>query len=135
MNRVNDFVLTVATANGSGSQSSNGILLRALFRMGLPVGGKNLFPSNIQGLPTWFTIRVNEKGFTARKRLADVVVALNPQTAVQDLKLVRPGGWVFHAAEIKIPAESVPTGTHLIAVPFKDAVASLSDSVKLRKLL
>ena len=92
---VNDLVITVATANGSGSQSSNAILSRALFRLGLPVGGKNLFPSNIQGLPTWFTIRVNEAGFTARKKMADVVVAMNPQTAAQDLLTVRPGGFVF----------------------------------------
>src|SRR6185437_2805126 len=95
MPKVNDFVLTVATANGSGSQSSNNILLRTLFRMGLPVGGKNLFPSNIQGLPAWFTIRVNEEGFTARKKFADLVVAINPQTAREDLKLVQPGGYVF----------------------------------------
>src|SRR5476651_2192941 len=99
---VNDFSITVATVNGSGSQSSNNILLRALFRMGLPVGGKNLFPSNIQGLPTWFTIRVNENGFTARKPLADLVVAINPATAADDLKLVRPGGVVFLNSEIKL---------------------------------
>src|SRR3954452_17908000 len=102
MTSVNDFVLTVATANGSGSQSANNILLRAFFRMGLPVGGKNLFPSNIQGLPTWFTIRVNEEGFTARKKLADIAIAINPQTAREDLKLVRPGGFVFLSTDAKI---------------------------------
>src|SRR5476651_1985576 len=96
---VNDFSITVATVNGSGSQSSNNVLARALFRMGLPVGGKNLFPSNIQGLPTWFTIRVNEHGFTARKKFADIVVAMNAATAMEDLRLVRPGGFVFVNAE------------------------------------
>src|ERR1700676_3136477 len=101
MSIVNDLVLMVTTANGSGSQSSNNILLRALFRMGLPVGGKNLFPSNIQGLPTWFTIRVNEQGFTARKKFADIVVAMNAVTAADDLKMVRPGGYVFLNADIK----------------------------------
>src|SRR5436305_1520831 len=118
MLKLNDFVLTVATANGSGSQSSNNILLRTLFRMGLPVGGKNLFPSNIQGLPTWFTIRVNEDGFTARKKLADIVVALNPQTALADLELVRPGGYVFLSTEAKIPPEKFPREVHVIPVPF-----------------
>src|ERR1700722_6994333 len=123
MSKVNDFVLTVATANGSGSQSSNNILLRSLFRMGLPVGGKNLFPSNIQGLPTWFTIRVNEKGFTARKALADVVVALNPQTALEDLKQVRPGGWAFLSSEIKVDPTLYPNNVRVVVVPFKDIVA------------
>lgn len=135
MSIVNDFVLTVATANGSGSQSSNNILLRSLFRMGLPVGGKNLFPSNIQGLPTWFTIRANEKGFTARKRLADIVVALNPQTAAEDLKLVRPGGYFFVSSEIKLAPDSVPKEVHVVPIPFKDIVAPVADGIKLRKLL
>ncbi len=135
MSRVNDFVITVATANGSGSQSSNNILVRTLFRMGIPVGGKNLFPSNIAGLPTWFTIRANDAGFTARKRLADIVVCMNPQTAVEDLKLVRPGGHVFVNSEIKIAPESMPNDIQLIPIPFREIVTPLSDSVKLRKLL
>ncbi len=135
MSRVNDFVITVATANGSGSQSSNNILVRTLFRMGIPVGGKNLFPSNIAGLPTWFTIRANETGFTARKRLADIVVAMNPATAADDLKLVRPGGHVFMNAEIKIPDSAMPRDIQFIPIPFREIVTPLSDSVKLRKLL
>jgi 2-oxoglutarate ferredoxin oxidoreductase subunit alpha len=135
MSQVNDFVITVATPNGSGSQSSNNILLRALFRMGLPVGGKNLFPSNIQGLPTWFTIRVNEKGFTARKRLADIVVALNPQTAAEDLKLVRPGGFVFLSTDIKASPMGLPKDVQIIPVPFKEIVAPVTDGIKLKKLL
>lgn len=133
MSQVNDFVLSVATANGSGSQSSNNILLRALFRMGLPVGGKNLFPSNIQGLPTWFTIRVNEAGFTARKRLADFIVALNPQTAGEDMKLLRPGGFAFINSEIKLA--STPLEIQLVPVPFKEIISGVTDSVKLKKLL
>jgi 2-oxoglutarate ferredoxin oxidoreductase subunit alpha len=135
MSRVNDFVITVATANGSGSQSSNNILVRTLFRMGIPVGGKNLFPSNIAGLPTWFTIRANDAGFTARKRLADIVVCMNPQTAVEDLKLVRPGGHVFMNAEIKLPEGALPKDIQFIPIPFREIVTPLSDSVKLRKLL
>src|SRR3954468_16260848 len=119
MPQVNDFVLTVATQNGSGSQSSNNILVRSLFRMGLPVGGKNLFPSNIQGLPTWFTIRANEAGFTARKKLADIVVAINPQTALADLRLVRPGGFAFLSSDAKVSPESFPKDVNVIVVPFK----------------
>ena len=114
---------------------SNNILLRSLFRMGLPVGGKNLFPSNIQGLPTWFTIRVNEQGFTARKKLADIVVAINPQTAREDLKLARSGGYVFLSTETKITPDLWPKDVTIIPVPFKDIVAPVSESIKLRKLL
>lgn len=133
MSSINDFVITVATANGSGSQSSNNVLVRALFRMGVPVGGKNLFPSNIQGLPTWFTIRANDEGFTARKPLADIVVAMNAATAAEDFKLVRPGGFVIFNSDIKgvSPRADVTT----LNVPFKEIVTPLSDSVKLRKLL
>ncbi len=135
MPKANDFVITVATTNGSGSQSSNNILLRSLFRMGIPVGGKNLFPSNIQGLPTWFTIRVNDDGFTARKRLADIVVAMNPQTAVQDFDLVKAGGYVILNSDIKLDESKVRGDVQLIKVPFKEIVTPVSDSVKLRKLL
>ncbi len=131
---LNDFAITVATANGSGSQSSNNVLVRTLFRMGLPVGGKNLFPSNIQGLPTWFTIRVNEEGFTARKRLADIAVAMNSATALQDLKLVRPGGFVFVNADIKLPPDAAPAGVNMIFVPFKSIIDQVTESPKLKKL-
>jgi len=135
MSKVNDFVITVATVNGSGSQSSNNILVRSLFRMGLPVGGKNLFPSNIQGLPTWFTIRVNEDGFTARKKFADVVVCMNAQTAAEDMKLVRKGGFVILNSEIKVPDTALNPDVTTVKIPFKDIVAPVSDSVKLRKML
>jgi 2-oxoglutarate ferredoxin oxidoreductase subunit alpha len=131
---VNDFVITVATANGSGSQSSNNVLVRSLFRMGLPVGGKNLFPSNIQGLPTWFTIRVNEDGFTARKPFADIVVAMNPATAAQDMKLVRQGGFIFLNADIKMPVETLPRDVTIIPIPFKSIIDQVTDAVKLKKL-
>lgn len=135
MAQINDFVITVATANGSGSQSSNNILTRTLFRMGVTVGAKNLFPSNIAGLPTWFTIRANDKGFTARKRFADIVVAMNPSTAAEDLKLVRSGGVVFLNSEIKIADAQLRPGIQLVPIPFRDIVQPVSDSVKLRKLL
>ncbi len=98
---VNDFSMTVATVNGSGSQTSNLTLLRSLFKMGIPVSGKNLFPSNIQGLPTWYTIRVSKDGYTARRETHEIVVAMNPVTFADDLAKVVPGGAFFYADHIK----------------------------------
>lgn len=100
---INDFSMVVATVNGSGSQTSNLALLRALFRMGIPVGGKNLFPSNIQGLPTWFTIRASSRGYTARRERAEILVAMNPATFAEDLASLSPGGVCFYNDAISTP--------------------------------
>jgi len=100
---VNDFCITVATVNGSGSQTSNLTIMRALFKMGIPVSGKNIFPSNIQGLPTWYTIRVNKDGFLARREEHEVVVAINPATFAKDLAGIVPGGVLFYDDNIKAP--------------------------------
>ena len=100
---INDFSITVATINGSGSQTANVTLLRALFKMGIPVSGKNLFPSNIQGLPTWYTIRVSKNGFIARRDEQEVVITLNPASFARDLASVQPGGAFFFADDIKLP--------------------------------
>src|SRR6202049_2909965 len=89
---VNDMSIQVATVNGSGSQSSNTVLLRSIFQMGVPVSGKNLFPSNIAGLPTWYTIRASKDGYVARTRDAEILVALNPETAKQDMEALPTGG-------------------------------------------
>ena len=98
---INDFSITVGTENGSGSQTSNLTLLRALFKMGIPVSGKNIFPSNIQGLPTWYTIRVNKDGFLARREEQEIVIAMNPTSFEKDLQEVVPGGAFFYADNIK----------------------------------
>jgi 2-oxoglutarate/2-oxoacid ferredoxin oxidoreductase subunit alpha len=98
---VNMFVINVATVNGSGSQTSNHALMRALLKMGIPVAGKNLFPSNIQGLPTWFSIRVDRDGWQARREKIDIVVAMNPETFKKDLESLTPGGAFFFADHIK----------------------------------
>ncbi|MBL7164019.1 MAG: 2-oxoacid:acceptor oxidoreductase subunit alpha [Anaerolineales bacterium] len=98
---INDFSITVGTVNGSGSQTSNLTLLRALFKMGIPISGKNLFPSNIQGLPTWYTIRVSKDGYLARTETTEVMVAMNAVTFVQDQAAVAPGGAFFYADDIK----------------------------------
>lgn len=130
---VNDFVVQVATINGSGSLSANQILVKSLFRMGVPVGGKNLFPSNIAGLPTWFTVRVNHQGFTGRRLLCDAFVAMNPGTYAEDLPKIKSGGFCFTNSEIKTVIERKDITQ--IVVPFKELTTSLSDSVKMRKLL
>src|SRR6202045_4138015 len=82
---INDFSIQVATVNGSGSQTANSVLLRSLFQMGIPVSGKNMFPSNIAGLPTWFTIRASRHGYVARRKEVDFLVAMNPETAREDV--------------------------------------------------
>ena len=100
---VNDFSITVGTVNGSGSQTSNLTILRALFRMGIPVSGKNLFPSNIQGLPTWYTIRVSKDGYLARSDSNEIVVAMNPDSFSKDLDSLVPGGVFIYSDDIRIP--------------------------------
>lgn len=96
MTRVNDFAFKIATANGTGSASANGLIMQAIFRMGVPVTGKNVFPSNIQGLPTWYEIRVSRDGYTARTPHFDLMVALNPATYAKDVAEVRAGGWLLY---------------------------------------
>src|SRR5215207_8156174 len=103
MNKVvNDFSIIVGTKNGSGSSTANTTILRAIFKMGIPVSGKNLFPSNIQGLPTWYTIRLNAEGFTARSTRAEIVVAMNPATALEDHQGVEAGGVFMYADDLKL---------------------------------
>jgi 2-oxoglutarate ferredoxin oxidoreductase subunit alpha len=100
---VNDFSITVGTVNGSGSSTANTTILRAIFKMGIPVSGKNLFPSNIQGQPTWYTIRVNKDGFLGRDDTAEIVIAINPTSFVRDQADVAPGGAFFYSDDIKQP--------------------------------
>jgi 2-oxoglutarate ferredoxin oxidoreductase subunit alpha len=121
---VNDFSITVGTANGSGSSTANTTILRALFKMGIPVSGKNLFPSNIQGLPTWYTIRVNKDGFLARREEHEVVVAINPASFARDLADVQPGGAFFYADDIKQPV----TRTDITAYPMPVKALVKSDT-------
>src|SRR5437868_7305349 len=93
---VNDFAFRIGTVNGTGSASANGLLMQAIFRMGIPVSGKNLFPSNIQGLPTWYEIRVSGDGWIARPSDVDLVVALNTATYAKDVATIRPGGYLLY---------------------------------------
>ena len=117
---INDFSITVATVNGSGSQTSNLTVLRAIFKMGIPVSGKNLFPSNIQGLPTWYTIRVSKDGYLARREEHEIVVAMNPATFIQDLANVCSGGIFLYADDINFKIER--TDIHPYKMPVKQLV-------------
>ena len=92
----NDFVIRFANVNGSGSASANGMFTKALYRMGIPVSGRNIFPSNIQGMPTWYEVRVNEKGYLGRREGVDIMVAMNAETFVEDVESVKPGGYLFY---------------------------------------
>jgi 2-oxoglutarate ferredoxin oxidoreductase subunit alpha len=130
---INDFSIQVATVNGSGSQSANSILLKSLFLMGIPVSGKNLFPSNIAGLPTWFTIRVSKDGYVARKREAEVLVALNPDTAKDDALKLHTGGVAIYEENLNLAA--LRTDITSYPVPFDKITAAICPEAKLRKLV
>jgi 2-oxoglutarate ferredoxin oxidoreductase subunit alpha len=129
----NNFSITVATVNGSGSQTSNLTLVRALFKMGIPVSGKNIFPSNIQGLPTWYTIRMNEDGHLARCENQEIVVAMNSATFIKDMEGIAPGGVLFYDDGIKMPITR--QDLHLYPMPVKqmvrdsDAPANIRDYI------
>ena len=136
---VNDFSLQVATANGSGSQTANSVLMRSIFQMGVPVSGKNLFPSNIQGLPTWFTIRASRDGYIGRKREIDVLVCMNPETAEEDVREVRAGAFVVYEKKLGLenPGKKRDDVTYY-AVPFSELVVKITSApehAKLRKLI
>ncbi|MGB5347506.1 MAG: 2-oxoacid:acceptor oxidoreductase family protein, partial [Woeseia sp.] len=96
MSKINDVVIKIATVNGTGSASANGLLMKSIFRMGIPVVGKNYFPSNIQGLPTWYEVRVTGKGYQARADRVDIMVAMNAQTYARDMAEVASGGWLIY---------------------------------------
>jgi len=130
---VNDFSLQVATVNGSGSQSANMILLRGIFLMGVPVSGKNLFPSNIAGLPTWFTIRANKHGYIGRKKEIDFLIAMNPETAREDVLSLSPGAAVLYDEPMNL--SSLRPDLTFYAVPFDKIVAAVCPEAKLRKLV
>src|SRR3989441_10213694 len=130
---VNNMSIQVATVNGSGSQSSNTVLLRSIFQMGVPVSGKNLFPSNIAGLPTWYTIRANKGGYIARKKEIDFVVAMNAETAQEDVMSLAPGAAVLYDEPLNL--SSLRSDLVFYAVPYDKLVAPVCPEAKLRKLV
>jgi 2-oxoglutarate/2-oxoacid ferredoxin oxidoreductase subunit alpha len=130
---VNDFSIQVATVNGSGSQTANLVLLRAIFQMGIPVSGKNLFPSNIAGLPTWYTIRANKDGYVARKKEIDFLVAMNPETAREDVLALSAGAAVVYDEPLKL--NELRQDLVFYPVPFDKIVAEVCKDAKLRRLV
>lgn len=130
---VNDFSIQVATVNGSGSQTANSVLMRAIFQMGVPVSGKNMFPSNIAGLPTWFTIRASKHGYIGRKREVDFLVAMNPETAREDVAELAPGAAVVYDEPLRL--NQLREDLHFYPVPFDKLVAPVCPEAKLRKLV
>jgi 2-oxoglutarate ferredoxin oxidoreductase subunit alpha len=130
---VNNMSIQVATVNGSGSQSSNTVLLKSIFQMGIPVSGKNLFPSNIAGLPTWYTIRANKDGYVARKKEIDFLVAMNQETARDDVMTLAPGAAVLYDEPLNL--SSLRQDLVFYSVPFDKLVAPVCPEAKLRKLV
>jgi 2-oxoglutarate ferredoxin oxidoreductase subunit alpha len=128
--KINDFSITIATVNGSGSQTANITILRAVFKMGIPVSGKNIFPSNIQGLPTWYTIRVNKDGYTARKDDTEIVVSLNQATFIKDLASVKTGGVFIYPDDFRLPVDR--QDIHVYQVPIKSLTKEADVSSSLR---
>jgi 2-oxoglutarate/2-oxoacid ferredoxin oxidoreductase subunit alpha len=130
---VNDLTIHVATVNGSGSQSSNNVLMRSIFQMGVPVSGKNMFPSNIAGLPTWFTIRANKDGWIARKKEVDLMVCMNAQTAKDDVEALSPGALCIYDAPLN--CKQYRKDVIFYEVPFGKLAGELADDSRMRKLL
>jgi 2-oxoglutarate/2-oxoacid ferredoxin oxidoreductase subunit alpha len=130
---VNDMSIQVATVNGSGSQSSNTVLLRSIFQMGVPVSGKNMFPSNIAGLPTWYTIRANRHGYIGRKKEIDFLVAMNPETAQEDTLSLAAGASVLYDEPLAL--HKLREDLTFYAVPYDKLVAAVCPEAKLRKLV
>ncbi len=130
---VNDFSINVATVNGSGSQSANSVLLKSIFGMGIPVSGKNLFPSNIAGLPTWYTIRASKDGYVARTRDAEFLVALNPETAKSDIEALPAGGVAIYEENANL--KQYRSDVACYPVPFDKITAAVCTEAKLRKLV
>lgn len=133
----NDFSINVATVNGSGSQSANNVLLKSIFGMGVPVSGKNLFPSNIAGQPTWFLIRASKRGYVARKRGSEILVALNPETALADVQALPAGGVAIYEEGLdkSLSLNQAREDVFFYPVPFDKITAAICPEAKLRKLV
>ena len=117
---VNDFVVKFANVNGSGSASANELFARSILRMGVPVSPRNIFPSNIQGLPTWYEVRVNERGYLGRRGGVDLMVAMNPQTWANDIKEIEPGGYLLYDSSRPMPQSRFREDIHVIGVPLTE---------------
>lgn len=133
--RINDFAFKIATANGTGSASANGLIMQAIFRMGIPVTGKNLFPSNIQGLPTWYEIRVSKDGYNARTPEFDLMLAFNAHTFDKDVAEVRSGGWLLYDSTWPLREEKKRHDVTYLGVPLAQMCNDAFSGVRERILM
>ncbi len=131
---VNDFVIKFANINGSGSASANELFAKSILRMGVPVSPRNIFPSNIQGLPTWYEVRVNERGWLGRRGGVDMLVAMNPQTWDADLKEIEPGGYLFYDNSKPLPASKFRTDINVIGMPLTELCNATYSDPRQRQL-
>src|SRR4029453_12604255 len=133
--RVNDFAFKIATANGTGSASANGLIMQAIFRMGVPGTGKNVFPSNIQGLPTWYEIRVSRQGYTARTPIFDLMVAMNPATYQKDITELRSGGWLLYDSTWPLDPRLIRPDVTYLGIPLAEMCNEQFTGVRERILM
>ena len=131
---VNDFVVKFANINGSGSASANELFARAILRMGVPVSPRNIFPSNIQGLPTWFEVRVTEHGYLGRRGGVDMMVAMNPQTWDQDVREIDPGGYLFYDSSKPLPRAKFRDDIHVRGMPLTEICNQAYSDARERQL-
>ena len=132
---VNDFVIRFANVNGSGSASANELFARSILRMGVPVASRNVFPSNIQGLPTWFEVRVSEKGWLGARGGIDMAVAMNPQTWDKDVAEIEPGGYLFYDNSRAIPKSRFREDITVIGVPLTEICNATYTEARQRQLM
>src|SRR5213595_857576 len=132
---VNDFVVKFANVNGSGSASANALFAKSVLRMGVPASSRNIFPSNIQGLPTWFEVRISESGHLGRRGGVDLMVAMNPQTWDKDLAEIEPGGYLLYDSSKPLPATKFRDNVNLIGVPLTELCATRYTDARERQLL
>ena len=131
---VNDFVIKFANVNGSGSASANELFAKAILRMGVPVSPRNIFPSNIQGLPTWYEVRVTEQGYLGRRGGIDMMVAMNPQTWDADVAELEPGGYLFYDSTRPLPPSKFRDDIHVIGMPLTEICNAVYDDPRQRQL-
>ncbi|MBU15596.1 MAG: ferredoxin oxidoreductase, partial [Gammaproteobacteria bacterium] len=132
--RINDFVVKFANVNGSGSASANNMFAKAVFRMGIPVSPHNIFPSNIQGLPTWYEVRISEQGYLGRREGIDLMVAMNEQTIAKDIAAVVPGGYVLYDSSKPLPEHLCRDEIQYLPIPLKDICIREFDKPPQRQL-
>ena len=122
LSAINDFVVKFANVNGSGSASANGMFAKSILRMGVPAAARNIFPSNIQGLPTWYEVRISQAGHLGRRGGVDLMVAMNPQTWVQDVASIEPGGYLFYDSTRPVPLSRFREDVNVVGVPLAGSV-------------